>query len=456
MSETGDGRVERAPSPMPGAAVAELALAEFLMNIRSAGFRVFALVLAAFMVLAMVGTRYGNPMILRLGPHAEENVRALLEGVLLILAPFLICGAARRENRLGMDELVLSKPPSSEALFWGKFLGAAAALLCLIPITVLAALIAQAFLFRGTVAVGASIVGGLRVALPALFMAGVAFALATYLRSAMVAGLVIALPIGVLAGRSFLAPALQFTLTLYHLTCALLGLAIVALVAGWWESRREPERRVPPSWIAGAACLAAAVTLGTLTAHAWGGWSMETDPALTQLAELKGDKKGPLPRMPLRTLSGETVRLSDWQGKPVVLVFWSPVGEGGASEAAILQQACRTAAGERVAFLSVCMTDDPPRARDIARAAGLREPVVWNPLPQFGMGVGLSALFNVSDPPRTAVAGLIRRDGRFARGTATVSSLPPDFKGRPPRRDWERRLHELGVQAFRELAAGDF
>jgi hypothetical protein len=302
--------------------------------------------------------------------------------------------------------------------------------------------------------VGASLVGGLRVALPALFIAGVAYGLATFLRSAMVAGLVIALPIGILAGHSFLVPALQFTLTLYHLTYALLGLAVLAAVAGWWESRREPERRVPPSWIAGAAFLALAVGVGVATARSWRGWTMETDPVLLQVAEWKGDKKQPLPRTPLRTLAGDTVRLSDWQGRPIVLVFWSTEGEGGAAEAAILQQACRAAAGEQVAFLSVCLTDDPPWGQDIARAAGLRGPVVWNPMPQFGAGVGLAALFDVTDPPRAAVAALIRPDGRFERRTAPVSAPPLDARGRPPRRDWERRLHLLALEAFRALAVG--
>jgi hypothetical protein len=225
-------------------------------------------------------------------------------------------------------------------------------------------------------------------------------------------------------------------------------------MAGGWERRRQPERLVPASWIAAALCLVAAVGTVAAAARTWRGWTMEEDPTLLRLADWKPVKNGRLPATPLRTLLGATVRLSDWQGKPAVLVFWSPGGEGGAVEAAVLQRAWRTTARERVGFASVCLTDDPPRARDIARAAGLNGPVIWNPPAQFGQDVGLAALFNVSDPPRAAVAGIISRDGSFNRGTTPVSAPPQIPRGRPPHRDWERRLYELGAQAFRQLAEG--
>jgi peroxiredoxin len=370
------------------------------------------------------------------------------------LAPLLICGAARREHRLGMDELIVSKPPSSEAFMWAKFFGALAALLLLIPTTVLAVLVAQPFLFRGDVAVLPAVMGGLRVALPALFMAALSFTLAMFFRSAMVAGLVIALPIGIDLGKAYLVPALRFDLTPYHLAYSLFGLALVAAISGWWESRREPERRLPQSWLAGAALLAAAVGVGAVSARAWRGWTVDTDPALVRLEDWKGDKEGPLPDAPLRTISGGTLRLSRWRGKPVVLVFWSTEAEESAVEAAALERAWQAAAAERVGFASVCVTDDPYRARDIARAAGLKEPAIWNPPPEFEQAVGLAGVFNVSGVPPAAVAAVIQRDGTFLKQASPVSQPPRIARGRPPRRDWERCLTEMGIAAFSQLAEG--
>src|SRR5207247_6340260 len=123
---------------------------------------------------------------------------------LLSLAPLLVCGAARREYRLGMAELILSKPPSSEVLIWGKFLGALAAVLLLIVAAVGGALLAEAFSFRGESALLPTVVGGLRVVLPALFVAGLSFALAIFARSAMVAALVIGLVVVISAGKAYL------------------------------------------------------------------------------------------------------------------------------------------------------------------------------------------------------------------------------------------------------------
>jgi hypothetical protein len=349
-----------------------------------------------------------------------------------------------------MEELFLSKPPSSERLLWSKFLGATAALMALILTTSIAALVTEAVLFRGEVAVLPTLVGGLRSVLPVLFMAGLSFALGMFFRTAMIAGLLVTLPIGVQAGKEYLIPLLQFLLTPYHLAYALLGLALMAAVAGWWEARREPERRLRSSWIAAAALLAISAFSGALSAHRWRGWTLDEDPALARLADWRG--KAPLPEMPLRTVRGDTLRLSAWRGKPIVLVFWSTDAEDSAVEVAALERAWRIAAPDRIGFASVCVTDDPIQARDLAAAAGLRGPVIWNPPPRFDQAVGLAAVFDLSAVPRAAVAGLIQRDGSVQKPAQPVSQPPQRLPGRPPHHDWERRLSELGVTAFRQLA----
>jgi hypothetical protein len=442
-----------------GATVWDLALAELRMNLRSAGWRVLALVLAASSVIAVTVVRYVPFVIVRVAPAAQDATRTILETLAPILVPPLICGVALRERRLEMDDLYLSKPPSSEALLWGKFLGALASLLFLLFIAALAVIAAQPFLFRGEIAVLPVFFGALRAAPPLIFAASLAFSLAVFARTTMVAAIASALPIALTVAAPFTVPALRFTLTPYHLTYALLGLACVGAVAGWWESRREPGRRVPLSWIAGSAALVVAVAAGAISVRQWRGWGFDADPALVRLAERKANTKGPLPTAPLRTIDGGSTTLFRWQGKPIVIVFWSTRLAAGAAEVATLERAWREVSGgsatggEKVGFVSVCVTDDPARARDLARTAGMRVPAVWNPPAQFGEAIGLAGMFGVEDGSRV-VAGLVQHDGLFAKVTLPVSSGPQfgQERGPVPNRDWERRLYERALEAFRVLA----
>ena len=437
-----------------GPALWELALAEFRLNVRSAGLRVLVVLQALVTFLWVQGLRFLEPNLLHAGPVAGQGVRNTLESVLLLVGPLIVGGAAVREHRLEMDDLLLSKPPSSEAYIGGKFAGVFASLLVPILAAVLAAWAAQLLFYAPDRALLPALLGGMRVIAPLLFLSGLSFLLTTFARSALAAGIVVGLHLGVLAAGSsgFLLPVARFTFTSFHLLYALVGLTLVVITVGGWERRRQSETRWPRSWALAPVLLVAALGLGLQAIVLWRGWTLSADPALDALATSGSKTAPPLPDIPLRTVSGSLYRLAQWKGRPVIVVFWSPEQGDSVSEVAALERAWRDTAANRMGFVSACVTDDPVRGADVARDGGLREPVLWNPPPQSEDGIGLAAAFGVKQKPFTAYAGVIRSSGAARAAAVPVSGFPFPTTGHPPHTEWEKRLYALGVEAFRQYA----
>jgi hypothetical protein len=291
------------------------------------------------------------------------------------------------------------------------------------------------------------------VAFPLLFICGLSFCLALFFRTVMVAGLAIGLQLAIGLGAGFLVPALRYTLTPYHAAYALLGLALVAAIAGWWH-RERASRVLRPIWVLAAAGLGVALVSALWSIAAWRGWSTEPDPSLATLADWKGTKPGPLPDLTLPTLTGRKLPFRSLQGKPLIVAFWSTASARTAGQVAVLERAWRASGAEArngTGFVSVCITDDPLRGQDLARAAGLTAPVLWNPPPQFDQATGLAGSFEIHDRPNTALAMVIRRDGSVPQYPMPVLQVPQPPPPNPPRGAWERELQEKAVRAFRRL-----
>lgn len=435
-----------------GAGFWELAGAEFVLNLRSAGWRVLCLLLGFSAVGGLAMVRYLDPGALRPAEIAGDVVRASLEGLLLFLAPALVCGAALRENRLEMDDLILSKPPSSETLVWGKFAGIAGALLLSIPLAVGIAAVGFTVLFWPALPSLGALLPAFRVALPLLFVCGLSFCLALFFRTVMVAGLAIGLQLAIGLGAGFMVPAMRYTLTPYHGAYALLGLTLVAAVAGWWH-RERASRILRPVWAMAAVGLVAALGSGLWSIAAWRGWSTEPDPALVSVVDWKGKDSGPLPDLALPTLAGGQLSLRSWQGKPLIVVFWSTASARTAGQAAVLERAWRASGAEAkdgTAFVSVCVTNDPHRGQDLARIAGLTAPALWNPPAQFDQPCGLAGSFEINHLD-TALAMVVRKDGSVSQHPVPVLQVPQPAPRNPPRRAWEQQLQEKAVRVFRRL-----
>jgi hypothetical protein len=140
------------------------------------------------------------------------------------------------------------------------------------------------------------------------------------------------------------------------------------------------------------------------------------------------------------------------QGKLLIVVFWSTASARTAGQVAVLERAWRASGtGTGAGFVSVCITDDPLRGQDLARAAGLEAPVFWNPPAQFGQATGLAGSFEIHHNPDTALAMVVRKNGSVAQSPFPVLQVPQPPPQDPPRRAWEQELQEKAVRAFRRL-----
>jgi len=93
----------------------------------------------------------------------------------------------------------------------------------------------------------------------------------------------------------------------------------------------------------------------------------------------------------LTSLDGQTVKLSDFRGKPVVINFWSTWCEPCKAEHDILQNAARTY-GDAVQFLGVVYQDDAQAARDYLKTRMSVFPQLADPNTRVGLDYGVSGV----------------------------------------------------------------
>jgi cytochrome c biogenesis protein CcmG/thiol:disulfide interchange protein DsbE len=113
----------------------------------------------------------------------------------------------------------------------------------------------------------------------------------------------------------------------------------------------------------------------------------------------------PAPGFSLTTTSGETFKLSDLRGKPVVLNFWATWCPPCRAELPELQAASQSL-GSQVAFVGVDQAETPDQVRAFAEKLGITYPI---PLDENG---DASRLYAVRSLPTTFFidrAGIIRQ-----------------------------------------------
>ena len=99
----------------------------------------------------------------------------------------------------------------------------------------------------------------------------------------------------------------------------------------------------------------------------------------------------PAPDFELVTLEGETVRLSQFRGKPVVINFWSTWCEPCKAEHGLLQQGSQLY-GEDVQFLGIIYQDTAEAAKTYLSGRSNRFPQLQDPDTRVGMDYGVSGV----------------------------------------------------------------
>ncbi len=105
----------------------------------------------------------------------------------------------------------------------------------------------------------------------------------------------------------------------------------------------------------------------------------------------------PAPEFELRTLEGETVRLSDLRGRPVVLNFWSTWCRPCVVEHPVLQRYAELygpggPVGRDVAFFGVLYGDEPERAQAYLQRVGAAYPTLEDPSQRVVVDYGVGGV----------------------------------------------------------------
>ena len=126
------------------------------------------------------------------------------------------------------------------------------------------------------------------------------------------------------------------------------------------------------------------------------------------------------PDFSLVSLDGETVRLADLRGRPVVVHFWASWCVPCIAEVPLLRAAADEHADDDLAIVGVIYDDGPESARAFMEDHGGTWPAVMDP------GMEVAARYGVFAPPETYFVG---RDGTIvARQIGQFSERSLDEK----------------------------
>lgn len=117
----------------------------------------------------------------------------------------------------------------------------------------------------------------------------------------------------------------------------------------------------------------------------------------------------PAPEVELVNFSGETLRLSDFEGRPVVLNFWASWCPPCIAEMPDFERV-NQAVGDRVMFIGVNFQDDADQAARLAVETGVTYLLVRDPqgliFQQFdGLGMPTTVFIDASGSVREVVTG---------------------------------------------------
>ncbi|HEY3281011.1 MAG TPA: hypothetical protein VGN26_01945 [Armatimonadota bacterium] len=423
----------------PEVSLVELTSFEARFHLRSPAYWILTGLSCSIAAATVVLQTRGFPVLLP-GPVVGDALRGSLQIALPLLAPFLVCAAVQREERLGVQELVLTKPPSSQTLAWARLLGALLALLLTVGAAILCGWVAQILVFGQGYSPAPVLIAGLRVLPSVLFVTGLSFAAALFVHTPMVPGLVAITELGLLTASQFLMPVLRHSLTQYHLPYSLLGLGIAALGIGAWQRGREPLVRLPASRALGAALIVAGLWTLQSAGRQWNGFNLMADRRLAPFEKLTLRRPRPLPEAPHPAALGPPIRLTQWRGRPILVAFWSASFPYGAAAVSALGRAWRDTCSEDMGFLPVCISSDPSRAADQARAAGLNGPIAVTP-DWEDEAFGLPFSFRFETPPYVPTAGFIGPDGVVSLRAPLVQYPFMGVAG-PCHPEWARQLYE--------------
>ncbi len=141
------------------------------------------------------------------------------------------------------------------------------------------------------------------------------------------------------------------------------------------------------------AWLVVAAALPLVLLAAWGATLLVRDaPAGARVGQ-------PAPGFALSTLDGQTLRLSDLRGRPVIVNFWASWCGPCVEEFPLLQRAAAEHQADGLAVVGIVFRDSSGAARAFMQRMGAAWPAAMDP------GEGVADRFGIYGPPETFFIG---------------------------------------------------
>lgn len=313
-----------------------------------------------------------------------------------VLATLLAGSAATRDRRQAAAELVFAKPVGVSPVLVVARLGGLLVALALVAVVVLAAASISQRLLGGTawrplpyVAVFAQSV------MPLAFACALGFSLSSLFTTPLASGIATIYWVTVPLARAHIPAILDLTLSQHWAVAGLLSVALISLTATF---HGRPLRGASPvgvrlGWLTVVALLLAAVSVVWVLA-AGDDALVNPDPVLVAMSAqscLPG-KRAPGFWMP--DARGQLVALSDYAGRPAVVVFWSPAAPESAGVLAGLNEVAEEFSGGGqarqeeggVTCIAVCLDRDAGTVGLFADQVSDRVALVWDRGRHFGRG----------------------------------------------------------------------
>ncbi len=321
-----------------------------------------------------------------LAAYQTEQVIVLGVGVIAIL---LSGSAAARDHRRLCQELVFAKSQGTTAsLIMARFVAAALCMLTVAAIVLTASALTQRALGGTPLRLAPYLAALARSAVPIALAATLGFALASLFTTPLAGGVAAIYWVAVPLARSHIPIAFDFTLSQHWPLSVLLILAFIMLTAGLHAYPVRSDRRRARHLVCASVVLFAAAALAAFgIASAGDDGLLGPDPVLAAMASQTSERHRRAPGFWLPDPNGRIVGLSDFFGRPVLLVFWGPGAPRSARALAVVREVAARHRDASLAAIAVCLDRDAETLGAFVPEAGDDVVLLWDRGRHFGDGL---------------------------------------------------------------------
>ncbi len=327
-------------------------------------------------------------------PGTSAALAAYQSGQVIVLgvgaiAILLSGSAAARDHRRLSQELVFAKSQGTTAsLITARFVAAALSMLTAAAIVLTASALTQRLLGGTPLQLAPYLAALARSAVPISLAATLGFALGSLFATPLAAGIAAIYWAAVPLARSHIPVAFDLTLSQHWPLSVVLTFAFIVLTAGLHAYPLRSDRARARHLVGASILLFAAAALAAFAiASAGDDGLLEPDPVLAAMASQTSESHRRAPGFWLPNPNGRIVGLSDFSGRPVLLVFWGPGAPRSARAPAVLRELVARHRDATLAAVAVCLDRDAQTLDAFVPEAGDDVVLLWDRGRHFGDGL---------------------------------------------------------------------